>query len=239
VSAASAQAPDVAVEYYHVDAVGSVRAVTDQSGNVVRRHDYFPFGDGPVEVTAGAEPLRFTGKERDAETGLDYFGARYYAQHSGRLTTVDPVLNTEAALIDPQRWNRYSYALNNPTAYVDQDGRDPQRARAALLAVDSAAAYFGPVAWATAGALTAGYLVYENREAIAETITGAGQALGDAVIWAKDAVVGKEANEGGRFIVEPNGTVADTQSTPAGRYVQPNAGGNTDIFKQGRPRCRS
>jgi RHS repeat-associated protein len=118
-----AQTPAVAVEYYHLDAVGSVRAVTDASGNVVRRHDPLPFGDGAVEVAPGDDPLRFTGKPRDVETGLDYFGARYYASRSGQFTSVDPVLDQQKALLDPQRWNRYAYSLNNPLRHVDPDGR--------------------------------------------------------------------------------------------------------------------
>jgi RHS repeat-associated protein len=118
-----AQAPPAAIEYYHLDAVGSVRAVTNQSGQILRRHDYFPFGEGDG-VTQGNDPLRFTGKERDAETGLDYFGARYYAQRTGRFTTVDPKRHADTHLGEPQRWNRYSYALNNPISAVDPDGRD-------------------------------------------------------------------------------------------------------------------
>lgn len=66
----------VTVEYYHLDAVGSLRAVTDQNGAVVRTHVSPPFGTGDG-VTPGTDPLRYTGKERDAETRLDYFGARY------------------------------------------------------------------------------------------------------------------------------------------------------------------
>jgi RHS repeat-associated protein len=118
-----AQTPAVVVEYYHLDALGSVRAVTNESGQVLRRHDYHPFGHGDG-VPTGTDPLRFTGKERDADTGLDYFGARYYASRTGRFTTVDPLMNTEAALTDPQRWNRYAYSLNNPLRYIDPDGRD-------------------------------------------------------------------------------------------------------------------
>jgi RHS repeat-associated protein len=125
-SLAVAQAPPATIEYHHVDALGSIRAVTNASGAVVRRHDYFPFGEA-VGVEPGTDPLRFTGKERDAETGLDYFGARYYAQRLGRLTTVDPALDLESALLDPQRWNRYSYALNAPGNFVDPDGRNPVR----------------------------------------------------------------------------------------------------------------
>jgi RHS repeat-associated protein len=118
-----AQAP-VIVEYYHTDPLGSVRAVTTADGSVDRRHDFFPFG---VEHNApSAEQKRwYTGKERDAETGLDYFGARYYASQSGRFTTVDPVVPIEDALLDPQRWNRYSYVMNRPLALTDPDGRCP------------------------------------------------------------------------------------------------------------------
>jgi RHS repeat-associated protein len=121
----AADAQTEVVEYYHVDAIGSVRAVTDEHGNVVRRHDYYPFGVEYAPPASTPDPLRFTGKERDVETGLDYFGARYYTSRTGRFTTVDPVMNTDAALTDPQRWNRYAYSLNNPFRFVDPDGRDP------------------------------------------------------------------------------------------------------------------
>jgi len=54
-----------------------------------------------------------------------YFGARYYGSKIGRFTTVDPVYNWTANLLDPQRWNRYAYGRNNPLRYVDPDGKDP------------------------------------------------------------------------------------------------------------------
>ena len=111
------------IEYYHLDAVGNVRAVTDQQGRVIERHDYLPFGE-EWNPQGGTQPLRFTGKERDAETGLDYFGARYYGSSIGRFTTVDPVYTWRENLVDPQRWNRYAYVRNNPLRYVDPDGRE-------------------------------------------------------------------------------------------------------------------
>jgi RHS repeat-associated protein len=121
-SLAQAQAPAPTLEYYHVDALGSVRAVTNAQGQVVRSHDYHPFGEG-VGTEAGQDPLRFTGKPRDEETGLDYFGARSYGMRWGRFTAVDPLLSTDAAKIQPQRWNRYAYVQNNPLRYFDPDGR--------------------------------------------------------------------------------------------------------------------
>ncbi|HNY42358.1 MAG TPA: RHS repeat-associated core domain-containing protein, partial [Bryobacteraceae bacterium] len=66
----------------------------------------------------------FTGKERDAETGLDYFGARYFSGAQGRFTSTDPTVMTRARIFDPQQWNLYSYVRNNPLAYIDPDGRD-------------------------------------------------------------------------------------------------------------------
>jgi RHS repeat-associated protein len=53
-----------------------------------------------------------------------YFGARYYGSKIARFTTIDPFLDQKAALIDPQRWNRYAYGRNNPLRYVDPVGRD-------------------------------------------------------------------------------------------------------------------
>ena len=116
------------VEYFHLDAVGNIRAVTDASGNVIERHDYLPFGDewcgaGVCGAPTAGQPRRFTGKERDRETGFDYFGARYYSGRVGRFTGVDPVYTWRENLVDPQRWNRYAYGLNKPYRYVDPDGR--------------------------------------------------------------------------------------------------------------------
>jgi RHS repeat-associated protein len=118
------------VHYYHLDAVGNVRIVTDQAAQVVERHDYLPFGEecvtGPCAANPGVaagQPRKFTGKERDAETGLDYFGARYYGSKIGRFTSVDPVYTWNENLSDPQRWNRHAYGRNNPLRFVDPDGK--------------------------------------------------------------------------------------------------------------------
>jgi RHS repeat-associated protein len=64
----------------------------------------------------------FTGKERDAETGLDYFGARYFSAAQGRFTSPDPVFFQAGMLTDPQRFNLYAYVRNNPLRYVDPKG---------------------------------------------------------------------------------------------------------------------
>ena len=66
---------------------------------------------------------RCTGKERDAETGLDYFGARYMSAAQGRFTGVDPKMFPHD-LSDPQSWNKYGYSRNNPLRFTDPDGED-------------------------------------------------------------------------------------------------------------------
>jgi RHS repeat-associated protein len=67
---------------------------------------------------------RCTGKERDAESGLDYFGARYYASSMGRFMSPDPLMATPERLLDPQEWNMYGYARNNPLSITDPTGLD-------------------------------------------------------------------------------------------------------------------
>jgi RHS repeat-associated protein len=67
--------------------------------------------------------VEFTGKERDAETGLDYFGARYMSSAQGRFTSPDEPFAGQHT-DEPQSWNMYVYVRNNPLRYTDPDGRD-------------------------------------------------------------------------------------------------------------------
>lgn len=68
----------------------------------------------------------FTGKERDTESGNDCFGARYYGSSMGRFLSPDPTRLSQF-FDDPQTWNMYSYAHNNPLSYVDKNGKWPTR----------------------------------------------------------------------------------------------------------------
>ena len=127
------------VRYVAVDHLGSTRMLLDGSGAAKECLDYFPYGE-PLTVgrtdgcwtAADDSRLRFTGKERDSETGLDYFGARYMSSAQGRFTSPDPVnhpaasKNPAAFLMNPQRWNGYSYVSNNPMRMVDPDGREEE-----------------------------------------------------------------------------------------------------------------
>jgi RHS repeat-associated protein len=76
----------------------------------------------PMLISTASNPMnRFTSKERDAETGLDFFLARYYSGAQGRFLSVDPE-NAGAKHEDPQSWNAYAYARNNPLMYTDPSG---------------------------------------------------------------------------------------------------------------------
>jgi RHS repeat-associated protein len=66
---------------------------------------------------------QFGSKERDSETGLDFFGARYFSSVQGRFTSPDDFLN-DTHPVDPASWNLYTYVRNNPLAYVDPDGEE-------------------------------------------------------------------------------------------------------------------
>ncbi len=116
--------------YLSYDHLGSVRLVTDQNANIIARHDYLPFGEEILGGEAGRSSQwgatdsvnqKFTGQERDAETGLDFFQARYYTGGVMRFLSPDPA-NAGADLTNPQSWNGYSYVWNNPLTNIDPTG---------------------------------------------------------------------------------------------------------------------
>jgi len=105
--------------YYHTDAIGSIRATSDAGGAVIARHDYSPFGEDTAPLAG--DPKRFAGKDLDVETALQNFEARMYRNVWGRFVSIDPVGGT---LTNPQGWNGYAYALNNPLKFVDPSGME-------------------------------------------------------------------------------------------------------------------
>lgn len=118
--------------YTVTDQLGSPRVIVDALGQVVSRRDFMPFGeevdvDGTYRTTAQGygEPdivrQRFTGYQKDDETGLDFAEARMYQNLHGRFTAVDPLLASGKSA-DPQTFNRYVYVMNNPLMYTDPTG---------------------------------------------------------------------------------------------------------------------
>ena len=121
------QLPTNEVDFYFTDALGTSRYVYSLAGANVS--DYYPFGGERVISTGTPNHYKFTGKERDSESGLDEFGARYYSSQYGRFMTPDPLtpsrshrLVLDQFVADPQNWNKYAYSLNNPVTYRDVGG---------------------------------------------------------------------------------------------------------------------
>lgn len=107
--------------FYHLDALGSPIAATDEGGNLLWREEYRPYGDKIQKDPASTINSRaFTGHPHDDTTGLTYAGARHYDPVVGRFYAVDPVAFTEK---EPHSFNRYAYASNNPYRYLDPNGQ--------------------------------------------------------------------------------------------------------------------
>jgi RHS repeat-associated protein len=142
-------------QYVAVDAMGSTRLVMD--GTAVERHDFEPYG---AELSGGWRTpalgygsatvrQRFTGQERDDDTTLDYFLARYYSGTQGRLGSPDPG-NAGANAADPQSWNGYAYVSGNPLTFTDPSGQSLAGAAGLIFGLDN------PVGWAIDAAVVAG-----------------------------------------------------------------------------------
>jgi RHS repeat-associated protein len=128
---------DTGTTYVSVDHLGSTRLLQRSAG--LQHYDYLPFGEdlpqgiggrdgtyapGIYPTSPDYESAKFTGKERDAETGLDFFQARYISGVLGRFASPDPIFVTQFRVNDPQQWNRYAYARNNPLRFTDPTGLD-------------------------------------------------------------------------------------------------------------------
>ncbi|MDZ7639829.1 MAG: RHS repeat-associated core domain-containing protein [Bryobacterales bacterium] len=215
-----------ATHYLTTDHLGSTRLVTDASKNVISRHDYLPFGYeiytgitsrttaqgySPNPSTLATPTQRFTGKERDAETGLDYFGARYLSGAMGRFTSpdewaggiVDPFTGGQvgrpralpyADITDPQTINKYAYVRNSPLRYTDPDGHCTDALTCTIEGVEfgsfagPAGAVVGGVIGLVAGPVVAAVVV----EGLAQNPTAAGSMIGAHAYLSKPA----QATEG-------------------------------------------
>jgi RHS repeat-associated protein len=131
--------------YYHGDHLGSAQMVTKYDGEIYEQLEYTPYGELWVEHVPVIEttPFRFTGKERDGETGLYYFGARYLNPQTGMWLSADPAMGEyipQAPINDEAKQHNkelpgmggvfnyvnlhvYHYAGNNPVKLIDPDGK--------------------------------------------------------------------------------------------------------------------
>lgn len=124
--------------FYLKDGLGSIQAITTESGNLVQRYIYSSFGKllkvvdaAGLETTSFKTPFTYTNRELDEESGLYYFRARYYDAHSGRFLQEDP---HPGKFRNPVSFNsKYTYANNNPILFKDPDGRLPFLAVAIIV----------------------------------------------------------------------------------------------------------
>ncbi len=138
VSPASLQPPDptLRVRYYHEDHLGSSCAITDSQGDLVEEIDFHPFGlprhdEQPRQLH---DPYQFAQKERDRESGLNYFESRYLYSSAARFISTDAKYadpdklsagEWSALLGNPQQLNLYAYVQSNPLKYLDPTGLGP------------------------------------------------------------------------------------------------------------------
>jgi len=119
------------IKYYITDHLHSTAMFVDKAGttaDILDDNDMYPWGGivPGVGKTTSNNTVKFTGKYRDGESQLDYFGARYYSNVNGRFMSPDwaakPTTVPYAKFGDPQSLNLYSYVENGPVNQIDADG---------------------------------------------------------------------------------------------------------------------
>jgi RHS repeat-associated protein len=168
--------------YLTTDTLGSPRINTDAFGSVKARHDYLPFGEEIANGVGGRTTQqgyggqdnirqKFTLKERDGETGLDYFNARYYSSAYGRFASPDEFVGVPreiqtlgsghprkqalpySEISNPQSLNKYQYTYNNPLKYIDPDGHGIETAIDVLSLAESFYNLISDPSWKNVGFL--------------------------------------------------------------------------------------
>ena len=213
--AVSGASPATEVRYYHADHLGSTGVVSDADGNLVEEIAYYPFGHPRnthrPAAQLRAEPYQFTQKERDRESGLHYFEARYLAASLGRFASVDPLSQElpAEAFHKPQSLNPYSYGINNPFAYKDPTGEWIESAW------DAASLALSVAEFAADPSLLSGAAVIVDAAAVALPFVpgGAGVALKSSKIASKVP----EATKGARFVYD--GKAGRYRDLSTGRFV--------------------
>ena len=141
--------PFVVTERYQYDNhLGSACLELDSSSAIITYEEYYPFGvtsyrSGRTQAETSLKRYKYCGKERDEETGLYYYGMRYYAAWICRFVSVDPLQ------FKYPHYTPYQYAGNKPITYIDLDGReedDPQKSKQGTLYINSKGETLGEIA---------------------------------------------------------------------------------------------
>jgi RHS repeat-associated protein len=179
------------VYYYHTDHLGSAQTITNYMGALHERLEYTPYGELWIDWQSNdaidSTPFRFTGKERDRETGLYYFGARYLDPKTSRWLSADPAmseyvpvsgqnvshLSGMGGVYNTINLHTYHYSFNNPVRYIDPNGRS------------------GDEPWTVSEQLN--YL----REYLSDTVNMSPQEKADAA-----AILRDDINNSGRYDID-------------------------------------
>jgi RHS repeat-associated protein len=144
------------VAYYFSDHLKTASVITDSAGVIKSESDFYPWGAELQFVANDSNHYKFTGKERDTETNLDYFGARYYSNGLGRWVSADwsatPVAVPYADFGDPQSLNLYGYVRGLPTTRADADGHCDWCKQAWDFSTGVVQGYVSSASWGTVGA---------------------------------------------------------------------------------------
>jgi RHS repeat-associated protein len=148
--------------FFHPDHLGSSSYITDASGEVYQHLEYFAFGETFVEEHSNTDrtPYLFNGKELDEETGLYYYGARFYDPRTSVWQSVDPLAEKMPG------WSPYNYTFNNPVVLTDPDGKFP----------------IAPLLWWAGRRAAAGAIADVAVQVVSEWVSGGG-TMGQA--WSR------------------------------------------------------
>ncbi|MFL6161611.1 MAG: SpvB/TcaC N-terminal domain-containing protein [Jatrophihabitantaceae bacterium] len=184
--------------YFHSDHLSSTNFVTDSSGKLFEHLEYFPSGETWVEEKSNTQqtPYQFAGKELDEDTGLYYFGARYYDPRTSVWQSPDPALNDNLAKVagdessgsnvaGPTFLNLYNYADANPLTVTDPDGRKATMPPVNRLPVRSVTETGRPVVPPIGSPTESGFHVLAGNDPHLTTIKGPQGRNFKVVDWAK------------------------------------------------------
>ncbi|MCB0376017.1 MAG: RHS repeat-associated core domain-containing protein, partial [Sinomicrobium sp.] len=168
--------PEVGTLFFHQDPSHSTGLTTDKNGNESSRTHYTPYGN--IYEQSGTDNFRakYGGKELEKGAGLYYFNARYYDPGLGRFISADTELG--GSYLQPDAFNRYAYALNNPVNYSDPSGHIAEP----LIGVGGATAATLPEAWAAYTAATGIEVASEAAAISGASAAAAPETLGISLI---------------------------------------------------------
>jgi RHS repeat-associated protein len=198
------------------DAEGTKRVQTTYSGGIENQCWSLPFGDDLTCSGPDDNQLHYTAKERDTESGNDYFGARYYGSNGSRFLSPDPL---GGHLENPQSLNKYAYALNNPLTNTDPTGLD---------------SYLQCTQSNTNASTCQSQTVGHDKDGNAQTATVQGKTGKDGKFTATQ--IGNDKN--GNLVDKTTGTGAYTASVNGSGVQFSNDGGQTSstgVFDNGTP----